>query len=60
VASITVGHDPVTGKLKRTSFYGKTRQDAADQLAHALSDLGRGTFVTPHKLTVGQWLETWL
>jgi integrase len=60
MASMTIGRDPTTGKLKRAYFYGKTRQDAADQLAHALSDLGRGTFVATQKLTLGQWLETWL
>jgi integrase len=60
MASITIGRDPATGKLKRVCFYGKTRQQAADQRSHALSDLQRGTFVAPHKLTVGQWLETWL
>jgi integrase len=60
MASVTIGRDPATGKLKRGYFYGKTRQDAADQLAKALSDLGRGMFVAPHKLTVGQWLDTWL
>ena len=60
MASITIGRDPATGKLKRVSFYGKTRQEAADQLANALSDMNRGTFVAPQKLTVGQWLETWL
>jgi hypothetical protein len=60
MASITIGRDPTTGKLKRTYFYGKTRQDAVDLLAHALSDLGRGTFIALQKLTFGQWLETWL
>jgi integrase len=57
---ITTGRDPATGKLMRVSFYGKTRQEAADRLARALSDLGRGTFVAPHKLTVGDWLDAWL
>jgi integrase len=47
MASITIGRDPATGRLKRVYFYGKTRQVAADQLAHALSDLGRGTFIAP-------------
>jgi hypothetical protein len=28
MASITIGCDPATGKLKRTYFYGKTRQEA--------------------------------
>jgi Phage integrase, N-terminal SAM-like domain len=60
MASITIGRDPATGKLKRASFYGKTRQEAADQLANALSDMNRGTFVAQQKLTVGQWLDTWL
>jgi integrase len=52
--------DPTTGKLKRAYFYGKTRQDAAEQLTRALSDLGRGLFVAPHKLSMGEWLNTWL
>jgi integrase len=30
MASITIGRDPATGKLKRVSFYGKTRQEAID------------------------------
>jgi integrase len=60
MASLTIGRNPTTGKLKRAYFYGKTRQEAADQLARALSDLGRGLFVAPHKLTVGEWLNTWL
>lgn len=60
MASITIGRNPETGRLKRAYFYGKTRQEASDQLAKALSDLSRGTFVAPQKLTVGQWLDTWL
>jgi hypothetical protein len=60
MARITIGRNPDTGKLKRVSFYGKTRQEVAEQLARALSDLGRGTYVSPHKLTVGAWLDTWL
>jgi integrase len=60
MGQMTIGRDPATGKLKRAFFYGKTRQEAANQLARALSDLGRGAFVAPHRLTVGEWLETWL
>jgi integrase len=60
MAQITLGRHPQTGKLKRAFFYAKTRQQVADQLAQALSDLGRGSFVTPHKLTLGEWLDTWL
>jgi integrase len=57
---MTIGRHPDTGKLKRIAFYGKTRQEVAEQLARSLSDMGRGTFVSPHKLTVGEWLDTWL
>jgi hypothetical protein len=60
LARITIGRDPTTGKLNRVSFYGKTRQEVADTLNRALSDRSRGTFVAPHKLTVGEWLDTWL
>src|SRR5215471_1847782 len=60
MASITIGHDPTTGKLKRASFYGKTRQEAAAQLARALREKGQGIFVAPHKMTVREWLDTWL
>jgi hypothetical protein len=31
---VSVGYDPVTGKLKRKSFYGKTRKEVADKTAH--------------------------
>jgi integrase len=40
--------------------YGKTREEVAEHLSHALSDWRRGGFVAPHKLTVGEWLDTWL
>ena len=60
MAQITVGRDPATGKPKRATFYGKTRQDVADKLTKALRDKQQGTFVAPHKLTLGEWLDTWL
>jgi hypothetical protein len=28
---VSIGYDPVTGKLKRKSFYGKTRKEVARQ-----------------------------
>jgi hypothetical protein len=52
LARITIGRDPMTGKLNRVSFYGKTRQEVADKLNQALSDRSRGTLVAPHK---SQW-----
>ena len=60
MAQVTIGRDPETGKLKRATFYGKTRQDVADKLTKALRDKQQGTFVAPHTLTLGEWLDTWL
>src|SRR5688572_13282028 len=60
MARISIGHDPATGTLKRATFYGKTRQEVADKLTKALRDKATGTFVAPHKLTLGVWLDTWL
>ena len=60
MASISVGRDPTTGKLKRATFYGKTRQEAADRMARAMADLSRGVFVRSEKLTLGEWLDCWL
>ena len=60
MAQITIGRDPETGKPKRATFYAKTRQAAAEQLAKALRENQQGIFVAPHKLTLGAWLDTWL
>jgi len=60
MASITTGRDPNTGKIKRASFYGKTRKEVADKLAKALREKQQDNFVVPHKLTIGAWLDTWL
>ena len=60
MAQVTIGRDPATGKPRRATFYGKTRQEVADKLTKALRNKQQGTFVTPHKLTLGEWLHTWL
>jgi len=60
MAQVTIGCDPATGKPRRATFYGKTRQEVADKLTKALRDKQQGTFVAPHKLTLGEWLDTWL
>jgi integrase len=59
-ATITIGRDPTTGKPKRATFYAKTRKEAADKLTKALRDTAQGVFVAPYKLTLGEWLDTWL
>ena len=60
MAQVTIGRDAATGKPKRATFYGKTRQDVADKLTKALREKQQGTFVASHKLTLGEWLDTGL
>ena len=60
MAQVTIGRDPATGKPKRATFYGKTRQEVADKLTKALREKQQGIFVAPHSLTLGEWLDTWL
>lgn len=58
-AAITVGKNP-DGSQKRRFFYGKTRQEVAEKLNAALSDLSTGSYVDPNRLAVKEWLHTWL
>jgi len=60
MAAVTIGRDTIMGEPKRVYFYGKTRQEVAGKLVKALNDVRQGVFVKPIKLTVGQWLDTWL
>jgi len=57
---VSIGYDPVTGKLKRKSFYGKTRKEVADKMAKALQEVSSGTYVEPVQTTIGEWLDKWL
>jgi integrase len=57
---ISIGYDPVTGKLKRKSFYGKTRKEVADKIAQALQELRNGTYIEPAQTTFGEWLDKWM
>jgi integrase len=57
---MTEGRNPKTGKLKRRSFYGNTRQEAAEKLNKALNELRTGTLVEPNKVKIGEWLDGWL
>jgi integrase len=59
-AIVSTGYDPVTGKLKRVSFYGKTQKEALDKATAARHHLNRGTYVDRSRLTVGAWLTEWL
>lgn len=48
-ARYTVGFDPVTGKQKQKSIYGKTQREVREQLAEITTELDNGTYIEPSK-----------
>jgi len=58
-ARITVGKD-ADGKQKRRAFYGKTRKEVQEKLTAALNEVNNGTYIEPTRMTVEQWMNTWL
>jgi len=60
IGQVSTGYDPSTGKLKRKSFYGKTRKEVVDKMAQPMQDVRNGTYVEPSITTLGEWMNTWL
>lgn len=58
-AAITLGYDN-EGRQKRKFFYGDTRTEVAEKLREALNNQSTGMVVDSKKLTVEQWLKTWI
>lgn len=50
---VSIGIDPVTGKPKRKSYYGKTRKEVSEKINQALQDLRSGTYIEPTSFTLG-------
>lgn len=57
---ITIGRDPETGKLKRPTFYGKTRKEVAEKIKLALAEAQKGEFIEKDTVTVGHYADDWL
>jgi len=60
VAQITVGYNPKTGKLKRKSFYGKTKKEVLKKLTQVKCDLNNERYIEPSNIYVGEWALYWL
>ena len=58
-ARITAGRDPGTGKQVQRSFTGKTQKEVREKMQAAAVAVNTGTYFTPQKMTVGQWMDTW-
>ena len=59
-ARLTVGFDPGTGKQVQKSFTGKTQKEVRQQMQAAAAEVNKGTYREPSKITVGEWLDTWM
>lgn len=59
-ARVTVGTDPGTGKPVRRSIYGNTQAEVRKQMIAVLREVDKGTYQTPEKVTVAQWMQEWL
>src|SRR5207248_18386 len=57
----TLGTDPATGKRKlATATVRGSRKDAEKELRRLLRTLDTGEHVDPTRITLRQWLTTWL
>ena len=55
----TAGRDPGTGKQVQKSVYGSTQKEVLKKLQEIQTDMERGVFLEPNRITLGQWLEVW-
>lgn len=56
---ITIGTDPITGKLKRKSFSAKTQKEVKAKEREYHASVQNGTYIESNKITLGVWLDTW-
>lgn len=59
-ARYTLGFDPETGKQAQRSVYGKTQKEVRQKLAQITTEVDAGTYCAPNKMTVGEWMDTYL
>lgn len=57
---VTVGYDPEKQQPKKQYFYGKARKEVQERVNAALGKVQAGTYREPSKLTLAEWLTTWL
>ena len=58
-ARYTVGFDPMTGKQKQKSIYGKTQKEVRERLAGGPGQLGQKAYEEPCKICLEEWLDIW-
>lgn len=58
-ARYTVGFDPMTGKQKQKSIYGKTQKEVRERLAEVTVQLDQKAYEEPCKICLEEWLDIW-
>lgn len=59
--TIELPKDPITGKRnRRFKTVGGTKKDAEKAMHEFIRELEKGYHVTNTKITVGEWIDTWL
>lgn len=56
---VTTGRND-DGKLKRQCVYGRTRSEVSEKMNKIISELNTGTYMEPTRMTLAEWLNTWL
>ena len=56
---VTVGIDD-EGKQKRKSVYGSTKSEVRQKITAILTDLDTNDYIPDNRMSVGEWLETWV
>lgn len=57
-ARVTTGTDG-QGRQVQRSFSGKTQKEVREKMQAAAVEITDGTYITPSKMTVGEWLDAW-
>ncbi|CAM3962372.1 tyrosine recombinase XerC [Kibdelosporangium persicum] len=57
---IDIGRDPASGRRKQLTKTYDTKKEARAEYAKIKHQTDEGTFVGPVKITMSEWLDTWL
>jgi integrase len=59
-AVLSLGRDPTTKKRRKLTHTADTKKEALAWLRARQDEQNKGVLATPGKLTLGDWLDTWL
>ncbi|MGH7743322.1 MAG: tyrosine-type recombinase/integrase [Candidatus Dormibacteria bacterium] len=57
---VDIGRDPMTGKRRQLTRTYDLRREAQGELAKILNETNKGSYATPTKVTVNDYLDEWI